>query len=84
MESIPDKLIELIELIDPKEFSELYDKYKPYLEGVEAYPIAVTLGDEMIFIGNGCKNDGNVYYVDIEFGVFKLNETVTEFMSNLK
>jgi hypothetical protein len=47
-------------------------------------PAAVPLGDEMIFVGDGASNKGCVYYVDIEFGVFKLHDSVGGFLNAIK
>ncbi len=81
---IPDKKLEIVEIIPPEEVTAIRERYTPYLEGIDANPIAVTLGDEMIFIGSGPKNEGNVYYVDIEFGVFKLHNSISKFLSAIK
>ena len=83
-ESIPDRKLEIIEIIPANEVKVIRERYKPYLEGIDANPIAATLGDEMIFIGSGLKNNGCVYFVDIEFGVFKLHNSISEFLSAIK
>lgn len=83
-ESIPDRKLEIVEIISSNEVEEVRKRYVPYLEGIDANPVAVTLGDEMIFVGNGYENKGNVYYVDLEFGVFKLHNSIVEFLSAIK
>lgn len=83
-ESIPDRKLEIVEIIPPNEVGVIRERYEPYLEGIDANPIATTLGDEMIFIGDGEENKGRVYYVDLEFGVFKLHNSISEFLSAIK
>ncbi|ASK18605.1 hypothetical protein [Halomonas sp. N3-2A] len=82
--SIPDRQLEIIEVIESKETSEIRSRYEQFLGGISAAPAAVTLGDEMIFIGDSTNNEGCVYYVDIEFGVFKLHESMEEFLNAIK
>lgn len=83
-EAIPDKELEIIEVVEEVEREEVRVRYMPYLEGVRAFPAAVTLGDEMIFVGDGDDNGGCVYYVDIEFGVFKMNDSIEGFIAEVK
>ena len=82
--AIPDDRIVIVELIDDSELNYVLSRYLPFLGGVDVVPAAVTLGDEMIFIGSGSNNDGYVYYVDIEFGIFKLHNSVDEFLNAIK
>lgn len=82
--SIPDRQLEIIEVIEPEEIAEIRSKYGQFLGGISATPAAVTLGDEMIFIGDSTTNEGYVYYVDIEFGVFKLHDSVEGFLNAIK
>lgn len=83
-ESIPDRKLQIIEIIPSNEIKEVRARYAPYLEGIDANPFATTLGDEMIYIGSGSENEGYIYYVDLEFGVFKLHESIAEFLSAIK
>lgn len=83
-EAIPDKKLEIVELIEPDEIALVTARYQPFLEGIEAAPLAVTLGDEMLFIGTSGDNSGFIYYVDIEFGVFLLEQSLQDFVSALE
>ena len=38
----------------------------------------------MIFIGCGSNNKGNIYYVDLEFGIFKLHESITDLLKAIR
>lgn len=82
-EAIPDTELEITECLAPDEIQSVTRRYQPYLEGITAKAAAVTLGDEMLFIGAGPENPGVVYYLDLEFGVFKLLPTVEAFLQSL-
>ena len=81
---IPDKILEITEVIESNDIEKVRGSYRPYLDGIEADPAAVTFGDEMIFIGTGALNLDKVYYVDIEFGVFELHRTTKGFLDALQ
>lgn len=82
--AIPDRKLEITELIPSAEVKAVRERYEPYLEGVDANPVAATLGDDMIFIGSGPENAGSIYYVDIEFGAFKLHDSIADFLKSTK
>lgn len=81
--SFPDRKLAITEVIPEEEKQEILGRYIPHLEGINAEPLAVTLGDEMLFVGSGDNNMGKIYYIDIEFGVFPLDKTLQVFIEKL-
>lgn len=78
-QTIPDRELVIVDLITPDEGATVRTGHRPCLFGTDADPAAVTLGDEMVFIGNGTENAGHVSYVDLELGVFELHDSVEAF-----
>ena len=79
-ETIPDENLEIIEQIPQKDKEQIVNAYKPYLNGIELSPFAVTLGDNVLFTNSV----GTVYYVDFDFGVFDMGRSLDEFVVELK
>ncbi|MFS6537618.1 hypothetical protein V6D52_09895 [Idiomarina loihiensis] len=79
-ETIPDENLEIIEQIPQKDKEQIVNAYKPYLNGMELSPFAVTLGDNVLFTNSV----GTVYYVDFDFGVFDMGRSLDEFVAELK
>ena len=79
-EKIPDRNLEIIEQIPQKDKEQIVNAYKPYLNGIELSPFAVTLGDNVLFTNSV----GTVYYVDFDFGVFDMGRSLDEFVVELK
>jgi len=81
--SIPDKILEITEVIKPIEFDTVSRRFEPYTKEYGVEPLLCTLGDQTICIGTQAHNSGNIYYLDFDFGCFKLTSTIDSFLKEL-
>jgi hypothetical protein len=55
----------------------------PYLDDNSVCPIIEVLGGNVICLGFSEANEGKVYYFDMDFGLYELNQTIEEFKKKL-
>lgn len=81
---LPEETLEINEVFNFESLISIFENFQPYFEGESIFPIFDLVGENLICLGYSEENFAEVYYFDIEFGVFKLNTSWTEFIKNLK
>ena len=81
---IPDTALLITEVFPKDELEEIYKRFIPYLEGYKILPFASTLGDSNFCIGFSKENFGKVYYQDLDFGIFKVGDSMESFIKALR
>jgi hypothetical protein len=79
--SIPDQEILLQSVFAEGELEEITTRYAPYAAGFT--PFLGTLGEAVICIGNTEGNKGKVALLDMDFGLFMLDDSLEEFQQKL-
>lgn len=82
-QEILDEIIIIVFAISFLEYGESYENTKKYLLEHQIFPFLETLCGNLICIGYGQDNEYLIYYFDIEFGVFPLNEHYNDFCAKL-
>lgn len=83
---IPSKFLEIEEVFKVEEIYQIIANFKPYLDDEvehEIQPILGVLGGSVICIGVDSVNNGEIFYYDMDFGVFKLDDNIDEFLNKL-
>jgi len=84
LEEIPDTSLLITEVFPKDELEEIYKSFSPYLEDNKILPFASTLGDSNFCIGFSKENFGKIYYQDLDFGVFKVADSMESFIKALR
>jgi hypothetical protein len=80
---IPDKYLLIESMISKERFKEVLEFCKPILEGLSVFALFDILGGNLICIGYSEENLGFVYYFDFDFGIFKLDDSIAEFIGKI-
>jgi len=80
----PEETLLITEVFPESDLEEIYERFTPYLEGHEILPFAHTLGDCALCIGFSQENLGAIYYQDLDFGIYKISDSMVHFLAMLR
>lgn len=78
---VPDEYVLVDEVISSESLNKVYELCKSSLEeyNLDLFPVLSLLGGHLI-CAKSIENNFHFYYVDFDFGCFKLAESVGEFL----
>ncbi len=84
LSEVPDEVIEITEVFPMNEFETIGGRFQPFLSEHHVCPFLETLGGNVVCVGYHGENLGSIFYFDFDFGLFRLAESLGEFLSVLK
>lgn len=84
LEKIPDSTVLITEVFPNDELKQIYKNFIPYLEGKKILPFASTLGNSNFCIGFEKENFEKIYYQDLDFGIYKVADSMEDFLKALR
>ncbi len=80
---IPDDTLIIESVFEGKELDKVKEYCAPYISEYGVSAFSETLGDMLLCVGIENKNKGYIYYFDMDFGCFELDESIEKFVSKL-
>ncbi|MBH0059155.1 SMI1/KNR4 family protein [Pseudoalteromonas sp. SWXJZ94C] len=80
---IPDDTLVIESVFKDEELDKINEYCAPYLSEFGVTAFSETLGDMLVCVGVENEKKGFIYYFDMDFGCFKLDDSIEKFVSKL-
>ncbi len=83
LEEVTDDEIQIDEVFLEEDLNEVADQFRDQIKEYAVFPFIEVMGGHVVCIGISRKNRGEIFYLDFDFGLFKLANNINEFIDSI-